>query len=531
MFSKLFLMAALCFTSVSATASHDRVEIDGICYYLNSNNNTSTVAPNGSIEYFSTYSGDIVIPKFVVYEGIEYNVVSIGEYAFAECKDLISVTIPNSVTSICKNAFSLCDILTTVTIPNSVISIGSHAFDGCKSLCNISLPNYISIIESSVFANCSSLESISIPEGVTAIKEYAFYHCSNLESISIPEGVTAIGQYAFFRCSRLQSAIIPNSVTSIQECVFGQCSNLASVTLGTGLAYVGLYDFGGCSNLKDIICYTNKAPKNFEQVFTGIWDYEDFDYSNITLHVHDYAIESFKELNMKFKDILVFEKVTDFNLIYKVDREVYKAVQYKYDDKIIPEPAPEKKGYTFSGWSEIPERMPGKDVTITGYFTKKQPAEKCAAPTIEYNNGKLLVNSDTKGAACVTSITSEDVNTHNGNEIEITATYNISAYAKAEGYENSEIVTATLCWIEVEETGTHINEQIKAKAVLIRSHEGTLWITGPEEGTLIEVYNVAGHKIVSVYATTGTTMVETGLNVDDVALVKIKNKTVKVVMR
>ncbi len=35
---------------------------------------------------------------------------------------------------------------------------------------------------------------------------------------------------------------------------------------------------------------------------------------------------------------------------------------------ITPEPAPSKGGYTFSGWSEIPETMPDHDVTITGTF-------------------------------------------------------------------------------------------------------------------------------------------------------------------
>lgn len=58
-----------------------------------------------------------------------------------------------------------------------------------------------------------------------------------------------------------------------------------------------------------------------------------------------------------------------FNLIYMVDNEVYKTYTLAYDEVITPEPAPTKEGYTFSGWSEIPERMPAKDVTVTGTFT------------------------------------------------------------------------------------------------------------------------------------------------------------------
>lgn len=63
-------------------------------------------------------------------------------------------------------------------------------------------------------------------------------------------------------------------------------------------------------------------------------------------------------------------KVTDFfTLLYKVDGEDYKSYEVEYGATITPEPAPTKEGYTFSGWSEIPETMPANNVTITGSFT------------------------------------------------------------------------------------------------------------------------------------------------------------------
>ncbi len=55
----------------------------------------------------------------------------IGEYAFADCSSLTSVTIPNSVTSIENNAFYRCHGLTDITIGNSVTSIGNNAFLSC----------------------------------------------------------------------------------------------------------------------------------------------------------------------------------------------------------------------------------------------------------------------------------------------------------------------------------------------------------------------------------------------------------------
>ena len=63
-------------------------------------------------------------------------------------------------------------------------------------------------------------------------------------------------------------------------------------------------------------------------------------------------------------------KVTDFfNLIYMVDGKEYKTVEYEYGASITPEVNPTKEGYTFSGWSEIPQTMPAKDVIVTGSFS------------------------------------------------------------------------------------------------------------------------------------------------------------------
>ena len=58
-----------------------------------------------------------------------------------------------------------------------------------------------------------------------------------------------------------------------------------------------------------------------------------------------------------------------YKLTYMVDGEVYKTISYDYGATITPEPAPVKDGYTFSGWSEIPATMPAHDVTVTGSFT------------------------------------------------------------------------------------------------------------------------------------------------------------------
>lgn len=59
-----------------------------------------------------------------------------------------------------------------------------------------------------------------------------------------------------------------------------------------------------------------------------------------------------------------------YNIIYKVDGSDYKTVTVEYGSEVTPIAAPEKEGYTFSGWEGLPESaMPASDVTVSGTFS------------------------------------------------------------------------------------------------------------------------------------------------------------------
>ena len=74
---------------------------------------------------------------------------------------------------------------------------------------------------------------------------------------------------------------------------------------------------------------------------------------------------------MPASDVTVTGKFTvnTYNLIYMVDGEEYKRLEVAYGEKLTAEAAPEKDGYTFSGWQGLPETMPASDVTVTGSFS------------------------------------------------------------------------------------------------------------------------------------------------------------------
>lgn len=60
--------------------------------------------------------------------------------------------------------------------------------------------------------------------------------------------------------------------------------------------------------------------------------------------------------------------VNTYKITYVVDGAEYKTEEVEYGSTIVAE-TPSKEGYTFSGWQNLPEEMPAKDVTVTGTFT------------------------------------------------------------------------------------------------------------------------------------------------------------------
>ncbi len=234
---------------ISASVNALDFEVDGIYYNKNSGGVSVCVTYRGSY-YYEEYSGTVVIPKSVTYNGTTYSVTSIGSSAFSGCSSLTSVTIPESVTSIGDKAFYGCSSLTSVTIPEGVTSIGSSAFRDCSRLTSVTIPEGVTSIGSSVFYDCLSLTSVTIPESVTSIGSSAFYDCSSLTSVTIPESVTSIGSSAFYGCASLASVTIGSGVLSIGDKAFHKGESFYTTPI----------------NIKKVIWLANTPPTGYGNV-------------------------------------------------------------------------------------------------------------------------------------------------------------------------------------------------------------------------------------------------------------------------
>lgn len=208
---------------------------------------TLIIEGTGKIDTYQ-FQNDDRIKTVQIMEGIT-NLGIIG--AFSNCKNLTSVSLPDSLQST-GSAFYGCESLNSVNIPSGVTTIGYSSFYGCKSLKNITIPDSVTTIEERAFSDCEKLGSLNIPISVKSIGQYAFYHCSSLESINIPATVESVGNHAFDECESVRNVNISSKDTSFGEYVFEDCTDLRSVTLPKGIKTIRKGLLCGCERLADV---------------------------------------------------------------------------------------------------------------------------------------------------------------------------------------------------------------------------------------------------------------------------------------
>ena len=268
------LFTALLFLCCVGTATAHDFFVSGIYYSItDATNKTVKVTYEG--KYSDEYTGNVVIPESVTYNGTTYSVTSIGDYAFSGCTGLTSITIPNSVTNIGEGAFYSCTGLTSITIPNGVTSIGSSAFEDCTGLTSVVIGNCVTSIGVAAFYNCNGLTSITIPNSVTSIEDYAFFKCKGLTSITIPNSVTSIGERALEGCSGLTSVVIGNSVTSIGSSTFSNCTGLTSITSLIPAESLFVIDSFAFYQVDKTVC-TLYVPVGAKETYASTGGWKDF---------------------------------------------------------------------------------------------------------------------------------------------------------------------------------------------------------------------------------------------------------------
>ena len=304
------LLLAVCCIATATAVQAASITVDGI-NYTTKNDGTATIAKYTIIKATADtpadtlfYSGDIVIPEKISYEGTEYTVVGTAANSFLDCRDLTSLQLPATCVTIGRNCFKGCTSLLASPIPLTATNIGTGVFNGCTRLEEVTIVPGWSKPVSEEFANCPNLKRFIIAEGenavvmkvtafganaearvalnsieyiymgrnvdasayvnneqpfhnmgalktlviggeTTTIQGTTFQGCTALNNVSFEEGnkVISIGNSAFASCTSLTSIDIPAAVTTIEQSTFNGCRNLRSVSMGENVTSIGITAF------------------------------------------------------------------------------------------------------------------------------------------------------------------------------------------------------------------------------------------------------------------------------------------------
>lgn len=248
-------------------------------YYTSSEDGVLFNKKMEAIVYFpASKTGKYIVPN---------TVTVISGYVFS-AKKIESVTIPASVTTIEDYAFYNCASLNEVIFmktaegeAEALLSIGDYAFAACKQLVSLTVPARVTSIGEYAFANLTNLANLTFEDGTESLKigEYAFAYyktmtgssqpCGTyLQEVTFPSRLKKIGQYAFdYAFSAFNSnvtadvsLVLPEGLEEIGNYAFAHNYRLLSVSLPASLQKLGAYNdatnkltgmavFDGCSNM------------------------------------------------------------------------------------------------------------------------------------------------------------------------------------------------------------------------------------------------------------------------------------------
>ena len=273
--------------------------------------------------------------------------------------NIIVVKVLDGVTSIGNGSFYGCENLTTIELANSITSIGSEAFYNCNSLVSITLPENLQLIGNRSFYGCTELTSITIPNLVKKLGVGVFQNCKHITSVTMGNRISSIKSYTFDGCSRLNSITLSNEIISIGDYAFSYCYRLASIKFGEFLENISASAFAGCYSLSDVYCYADIVPNIFYGEFPNS--------SNMNLYVLSDYMSNYK-VNSGWKSFKNIYSIEKYSLKYYVDNKEYQSYDLHAGMETIIIDSPVKEHFSFSGWSDIPSIMPNHDVVINGYF-------------------------------------------------------------------------------------------------------------------------------------------------------------------
>ena len=342
-------------------------EVDGIKYSAIENKNVEIIGNRIS------QPRELYINNKVEYYGNTYDVVAISNAAFQNCSYLSSVQIENGIKDIGDSAFFNCYELKKLIIPSSVTNVGLDALNSCRKLRELILEDGDAPL---LLSHKGEYESGSGYIDANGKKIYIKYYNSYFSDIPIEvlyigrnlsnESRYSIGEKKWDSDYNFYYYVVNSydapfySLSKLKELVIGENVDILGPEkeeISEFNLYVTPGSFKNCSSIQTVEVKNPTPPTGAE--------FSDAVYSKAHLTVPVESKSLYREA-IGWKD---FVSLMKYKITYVVDDSIYFADTLLVGDTIILPATPIKEGYSFSGWSEIPETMPAEDIIVTGRFT------------------------------------------------------------------------------------------------------------------------------------------------------------------
>ena len=156
-----------------------------------------------------------------------------------------------------------------VVVEKGITYVGTWAFYDCSEMTSVSLPTTLETMGASVFQDCTSLTSVTIPDGVTFISGDFFRGCTSLKSVTLPDSLRETGGCTFMYCTSLTSVRLPATLLSISWQMFKDCKSLTSLTIPRSVVNVKQDAFSGCTALKNVTYTGTTADWKALTIYSG----------------------------------------------------------------------------------------------------------------------------------------------------------------------------------------------------------------------------------------------------------------------
>lgn len=148
------------------------------------------------------------------YFTLEDGTVTIEGYSGDPTKLEIPAEIDGKkVVSIAEGAFTAQTKLEKITLPDSVTEIGPRAFADCRNLRSVTAPG-VTVIGIEAFQGCDDLKTVTFSASLASVGDRAFHSCGKLQALTAPATLTEIGTDAFAGCENLAMDVSQNPLAA-----------------------------------------------------------------------------------------------------------------------------------------------------------------------------------------------------------------------------------------------------------------------------------------------------------------------------